>query len=118
MQRNVTRLASEHQRLEADNAGLRKVRHPAPYTLVTPDDKWFRGRLVFKARRLLYHSTLGSRVMTKKKTTKRFLTVAACHTIHLHSTPPAAEERHRGLAKGAHPPTTLLELERGSVGEL
>jgi hypothetical protein len=28
--------------------------------------KRFRGRLVFKAQRLLYHSTLGSRVKTKK----------------------------------------------------
>ena len=29
--------------------------------------KWFRGGLVFKAHRLLYHSTLGSRVIKKKK---------------------------------------------------
>ena len=29
--------------------------------------KRFRGGLVFKARRLLYHSTLGSRVIQKKK---------------------------------------------------
>ena len=28
---------------------------------------WFRGRLAFKARRLLYHSTLGLRVIKKKK---------------------------------------------------
>ena len=28
---------------------------------------WFRGGLVFKAHRLLYHSTLGSRVIKKKK---------------------------------------------------
>ena len=30
----------------------------------------FRGRLVFKAHRLLYHSTLGLRVMKKKKKKK------------------------------------------------
>ena len=29
--------------------------------------EWFRGGLVFKAHRLLYHSTLGSRVLRKKK---------------------------------------------------
>ena len=29
--------------------------------------KWFRGGLVFKAHRIVYHSALGSRVMTKKK---------------------------------------------------
>jgi len=29
--------------------------------------KWFRGGLVFKAHRILYHSTLGLRVITKKK---------------------------------------------------
>ena len=29
--------------------------------------KRFRGGLVYKARRLLYHSTLGSRVIKKKK---------------------------------------------------
>jgi hypothetical protein len=29
--------------------------------------KWFRGGLVFQAHRLLYHSTLGSRVIKKKK---------------------------------------------------
>ena len=29
--------------------------------------KWFRGGLVFKAHRLLYHSTLGARVTKKKK---------------------------------------------------
>ena len=28
---------------------------------------WFRGGLVFKAHRLLYHPTLGSRVIKKKK---------------------------------------------------
>ena len=31
----------------------------------------FRGGLVFKAHRLLYHSTLGVRVMKKKKKTQR-----------------------------------------------
>ena len=31
------------------------------------DVQWFRGGLVFKAHRLLHHSTLGSRVKTKKK---------------------------------------------------
>ena len=30
--------------------------------------KWFRGRFVFKAHRLLYHSTLGLRVIKKKGT--------------------------------------------------
>ena len=29
--------------------------------------KWFRGGLVFKAHRLVYHSTLGWRVIKKKK---------------------------------------------------
>ena len=29
--------------------------------------KWFRGGLVFKAHRLVYHSTLGLRVIKKKK---------------------------------------------------
>ena len=28
--------------------------------------QWFRGGLVFKAHRLVYHSTLGSRVIKKK----------------------------------------------------
>ena len=31
-------------------------------------DQWFRGGLVFKAHRLLYHSTLGLRFIKKKKT--------------------------------------------------
>jgi len=31
----------------------------------------FRGGLVFKAHRLLYHSTLGSRVLKKKKKKKK-----------------------------------------------
>ena len=31
------------------------------------DVDWFRGGLVFKAHRLLYHSTLGSRVIKRKK---------------------------------------------------
>ena len=34
--------------------------------------KRFRGGLVFKAHRLVYHSTLGLRVITKKKKKKRF----------------------------------------------
>ena len=29
-------------------------------------EQWFRGGLVFKAHRLLYHSTLGLRVIKKK----------------------------------------------------
>ena len=33
--------------------------------------KRFRGRLVFKAHRLVYHSTLGSRVIKKKKKKKK-----------------------------------------------
>jgi len=33
--------------------------------------KRFRGGLVFKAHRLVYHSTLGSRVIKKKKKTKK-----------------------------------------------
>ena len=31
------------------------------------NEKWFRRGLVFKAQRWLYHSTLGSRVIEKKK---------------------------------------------------
>jgi hypothetical protein len=44
-----------------------------PFTLFTScstlnqDAKWFRGGLVFKAQRLLYHSTLGPRVIDEKK---------------------------------------------------
>ena len=34
---------------------------------------WFRGGLVFKAHRLVYHSTLGSRVIKKKKKKKKEL---------------------------------------------
>jgi len=30
--------------------------------------QWFRGGLLFKAHRLVYHSTLGLRVIKKKKT--------------------------------------------------
>jgi len=33
--------------------------------------KWFRGGLVFKAHRLLYHSTLGLRVIKKKRKKRR-----------------------------------------------
>ena len=32
-----------------------------------PDVQWFPQGLVFKARRLLYHSTLGFRVINKKR---------------------------------------------------
>ena len=35
------------------------------------NEKRFRGGLVFKAHRLLYHSTLGSRVIKKKKKKKK-----------------------------------------------
>jgi hypothetical protein len=41
--------------------------------------KWFRGGLVFKAHRLLYHATLGSRV-SKKKKKKRKKNCALKHT--------------------------------------
>ena len=33
--------------------------------------QWFRGGLVFKAHRLLYHLTLGLRIMKKKKKERR-----------------------------------------------
>jgi hypothetical protein len=33
--------------------------------------KWFRGGLVFQAHRLVFHSTLGSRVIEKKKAMRR-----------------------------------------------
>ena len=35
-------------------------------TLYLQLDNWFRGGLVFKAHRLLYHSSVGSRVMQRK----------------------------------------------------
>jgi len=41
-----------------------------PETRLLPEARnltWFRGGLLFKAHRLLYHSTLGLRVMKKKK---------------------------------------------------
>ena len=38
--------------------------------LLRIDVKRFRGGLVFKAHRLMYHPTLGSRVMQKKKKKK------------------------------------------------
>jgi len=40
-------------------------------------DTWFRGGLVFKAHRLVYHSTLGLRVIKKKKKKKRRSTIPA-----------------------------------------
>jgi len=40
---------------------------PGRRTAAGPGSSWFRGGLVFKAHRWLYHSTLGSRVMKKKK---------------------------------------------------
>ena len=39
------------------------------------DEKWFRGGLVFKAHRWLYHSTLGSREIKEKKKVVGRLTV-------------------------------------------
>ena len=39
--------------------------------LVFWSSAWFRGRLVFKAHRLLYHSSLGSKVIKKQKRTLR-----------------------------------------------
>jgi len=36
-------------------------------TLQVSNVQWFRGGLVFKAHRLLYHATLGLRVIKKKK---------------------------------------------------
>ena len=41
------------------------------FDIVTPGEKRFRGGLVFEAHRLLYHSTLGSRVIQKKKQKKK-----------------------------------------------
>ena len=41
---------------------------PPPTAAACTATIWFRGGLVFKARRLLYHSTLGSRVIQKKTT--------------------------------------------------
>ena len=35
--------------------------------VVLRDVQWFRGGLVFKAHRLLYHSTLGLRVIKKRR---------------------------------------------------
>jgi len=49
------RVEGFHQQLQA---GLRAF---------TNSFQWFRGGLVFKAHRLLYHSTLGLRVTKKKK---------------------------------------------------
>jgi len=40
--------------------------------------KRFRGGLVFKAHRLLYHPTLGLRVMKKKKKKKKTVCMAGC----------------------------------------
>ena len=40
-------------------------------------DKGFRGGLVFKAQRLVYHSTLGSKVIKKKKKHLNFLDASA-----------------------------------------
>ena len=45
--------------------------------------KRFRGGLVFKAYRLVYHSTLGSRVMNKKK---KFVIPHACRGVPLQNT--------------------------------
>ena len=45
----------------------------------------FRGGLVFKAHRLLYHSTLGSRVIKKKKKSSYFLFMTLkSRTVYLH----------------------------------
>jgi len=38
-----------------------------PKQLLYSNVQWFRGGFVFKARRLLHHSTLGLRAITKKK---------------------------------------------------
>jgi len=43
--------------------------------------KRFQGGLVFKTHRLLYHSTLGSRVITKKRRRHRFTTFGLANAL-------------------------------------
>jgi hypothetical protein len=41
--------------------------HPTPYTLLHRNVERFQGELVFKAHRLMYHSTLGLRPIKQKR---------------------------------------------------
>ena len=62
----------------------------------------FRGGLVFKAHRLLYHSTLGSRVIKKKK------------KIHK---PDSGEHQHKGLVFGVRAGPQCREREVGAISK-
>jgi len=53
----------------------------------TRNVEWFQGGLVFKAHRLLYHSTLGSRVIKEKK--KKYM-----GTSLVRKRPPPSDPRH------------------------
>ena len=54
-----------------DSELYRAVQFSISAQLLSKNVERFRGGLVFKAHRLLYHSTLGSRVITKKKKEKK-----------------------------------------------
>ena len=57
--------------------------------------KWFRGGLVFKAHRWLYHSTRGSRVIKKKKVQIVFLD---CLDLY-HKSPDSGARQYKPSAK-------------------
>jgi len=61
-----------------------------------PPAQRFRGGLVFKAHRLVYNSTLGLRVIKKKK--KSIVSHPACRSCDLPSTRSATPTLHRGKA--------------------
>jgi len=58
----VDRFVLQHQNRQLDNSRLIRLSETAPYNV-----KRFRGGLVCKAHRLLYHSTLGLGVIRKNK---------------------------------------------------
>jgi len=89
--RAVARYSSRMPRSFVVQAAAIAVVACHPHHVLVQHVKRFRGGLVFKAHRLLYHSTLGLRVIKKKKKRSSFvvqapaIAVVACHqgTSHI-----------------------------------
>jgi len=88
--------------------------------------KWFRGRLVFKAHRLLYHSTLGLTVIKKKSRaplqhtwTRRLTLCVLAKTPHQARTPLARDlsTGDTGMLERSKNLSTCLALRRAQLIE-
>ena len=79
--------------------------------LLSRNVKRFRGGLVFKAHRLLYHSTLGSRVIKEKKNVIKTCKSQGVRTVYSIYSIPHPNNRERLCFIGSMPDSCVVGMQ-------